>query len=87
MKHHLVIFGISLIVIGLLSSASISFAQQGGKWAKKAPMPTPRAQLSLAVVNNVIYAIGGRDGKQTLKTVEAYNPLTDKWEKKADMSR
>ena len=86
MKRHLVIFAISLIVTGLLSSASMSFAQQGGKWAKKAPMPTPRAQLSVAVVNNVIYAMGGFDGKQTLKTVEAYNPLTDKWEKKADMS-
>jgi RNA polymerase sigma-70 factor (ECF subfamily) len=32
---------------------------QGGKWVKKADMPTSRVQFATAVVNGKIYAIGG----------------------------
>jgi N-acetylneuraminic acid mutarotase len=52
-------------------------------WTTKAPMPTPRIGLSLAVLNNKIYAIGGAtysDGKLiALNTVEEYDPETDSW--------
>ena len=88
MRRFFVILIVVLILTGLLSYPSLSLAQripEGGKWEKKAPMPTARAQLSAAAVNNLIYAIGGFDGAQMLGTVEQYNPSTDTWKKAADM--
>ncbi|MEK7395793.1 MAG: kelch repeat-containing protein, partial [Candidatus Poribacteria bacterium] len=61
------------------------------KWTKKENMPTQRWSLSTIMVNGEIYAIGGqseingRGDAPSLSTVEVYNPMTDKWKKKADM--
>ena len=40
-----------------------------------------RDQLSVVVSKNKIYAIGGFGGKdnQPLKSVQVYDPTTDKW--------
>lgn len=58
-------------------------------WEQKNNMPTPRWALSASDANDIIYVIGGgaglAGGLAPLSTVEAYNPETDKWEKKADM--
>jgi N-acetylneuraminic acid mutarotase len=63
-------------------------------WTKKAPMPTAREKLAIAVVNDKIYAIGGyyEEGefpplyyRYTLATVECYDPITDTWSTLADM--
>jgi RNA polymerase sigma factor (sigma-70 family) len=60
-----------------------------GEWVMKADMPTERCQFSGAVVNGKIYAIGGGtivNGVSTyFSTVEEYDPINDKWIKKADM--
>ena len=67
-------------------------------WEGKANMPTVRSDVSVSVVDGKIYAIGG--SKQTkvqvprgytydteeLPTVEMYDPTTDTWTQKADMS-
>lgn len=58
-------------------------------WAYKAPMPTPRSALGVAVVDGKIYAIGG-DALSTargdaLGTNEMYDPVTDVWTTKAPM--
>jgi len=59
-------------------------------WTKKADMLTGRAGLSTSIVNGKIYAIGGIpmniQGNTALSTVEEYDPATDKWTKKADMT-
>jgi RNA polymerase sigma factor (sigma-70 family) len=61
------------------------------KWTKKADMPTARAASSAAVVNGKIYVIGGTHQRHAgsdytgLSVVEEYDPVTDKWTKKADM--
>jgi RNA polymerase sigma factor (sigma-70 family) len=69
------------------AEASSPFANaRGGKWLKRADMPTGRLVLSACSLNDTVYAIGGmRDGWETLPTVEAYNAIIEKWTKKADM--
>jgi RNA polymerase sigma factor (sigma-70 family) len=58
---------------------------EGGTWAAKADMSTKRFAPATCVLNGKIYAIGGWDRTQNLKTVEEYDPVTDIWTKKADM--
>jgi hypothetical protein len=54
-------------------------------WTVLAPMPTARAGLGVAVVDNTIFAIGGRTGTSgpgnggVLATVEAYDVDTNTW--------
>ncbi len=57
-------------------------------WTAKAPMPTARRGLAVAVVNGVLYAIGGQPdvmGSPMVPTVEAYDPATDSWSTKTPM--
>ncbi len=44
-------------------------------WSKVESMPTPRGYLAVAVVNDVLYAIGGFDGSNWLSTNEQYKPV------------
>lgn len=59
------------------------------KWRKRADMPTSRGWLSTSAVNGKIYAMGGMKIEagfgNNVPTVEEYDPITDKWLKKADM--
>ena len=48
-------------------------------------MPTARVLLTAAVVDGIIYAIGGNDGTSYVTTVEAYNPATNTWTAVAPM--
>ena len=52
-------------------------------WTPKVPMPTRRSRLGLAVVNGVLYAVGGEN--PILATVEAYDPASNTWTSKAPM--
>jgi N-acetylneuraminic acid mutarotase len=55
-------------------------------WTSKAPMPTPRMTSAVAVVNNILYVIGGIGASgASLTTVEAYDPATNTWTTKAPM--
>lgn len=62
------------------------------KWSRKADMPATRYGFSAEAVNGKIYVIGGCPiGGQffgnggILSLVEEYDPMSDKWTKKADM--
>jgi len=59
------------------------------KWTAKAPMLTARSGLAVGVVNvhgnDILYAIGGSDGVNTLAIVEAYDPTTNTWTSKTPM--
>ena len=92
MKRNCFILAIVLILTALMGAASHSLAQnvpKGGKWQKKADMPTARYHLSAEAISGLIYAMGGRDVFQGrvrwLATVEVYNPATDTWKKGTDM--
>ena len=60
-------------------------------WIKKRDMPTLRRNFGAAVVDGKIYIIGGsvhnkQLGKQvSTGLVEVYDPLTNRWEQRADM--
>jgi hypothetical protein len=40
----------------------------------------------VAVLGDVLYVMGGRDGNSILKTAERYDPKTDRWSPIADMN-
>jgi|GEM_PF-1330019 len=55
-------------------------------WEERAPMPTPRYYGATAVVDNIIYTIGGLEGQDpTGRVVEAYDPESDTWTGKAPL--
>lgn len=58
-------------------------------WQAAAPMPNPRNHLSGAAVNGLVYAIGGQYGHDAgvkdQKFLDAYDPQTDRWTRKADL--
>jgi N-acetylneuraminic acid mutarotase len=85
MKRHIVWMFAALVATVLLSLASISPAEEG-EWTQKSDMPTARFGLSTSVLNGKIYAIGGWGRGVEVPTVEAYDPLTDMWTKKADIT-
>ena len=49
------------------------------RWELVAPMNMPRIGLGCAVVNRLMYAVGGYDGNIRLNQVECYNPEQNKW--------
>jgi N-acetylneuraminic acid mutarotase len=55
-------------------------------WLERAPMPTSRGALGVAVNQGRLYAIGGYDGKQNTGATEIYNPETDTWTNAAPLS-
>jgi len=57
---------------------------EGGTWTKKAGMLTPRTYVSVCEVGGKIYAIGGVSDEKSPFTLEEYDPIVDRWTKKAD---
>ena len=56
------------------------------RWEKCQPMTTARSRVGVAVVNGLLYAVGGYDGQLRLSTVEVYNPEMDSWSKVESMN-
>jgi N-acetylneuraminic acid mutarotase len=55
-------------------------------WTTRPHMPTPREGMGVAVLNGILYAVGGRASSVgTVGTVEAYNPRTNTWTTKAPL--
>ena len=50
------------------------------RWNPVSPMGTRRKHLGVAVYNNMIYAVGGRDDTTELSSAERYNPQTNTWQ-------
>lgn len=48
-------------------------------WTMVSPMKTKRIGVGCAVANRILYAVGGFDGRNRLKSVEKYTPETDEW--------
>lgn len=50
-------------------------------------MQSQRCSAGVAVLKGKLYAVGGRDGASCLRTVECYDPHTNKWTMCAPLSR
>lgn len=50
-------------------------------------MQSQRCSAGVAVLGDKLYAVGGRDGASCLRTVECYEPYTNKWTMCASMTR
>ena len=68
------------------------FDPESGSWTRLADAPTARNSHAAAVIDGKIYVVGGRQNQTgggfsaiNLPTLEVYDPMTDTWEKKADM--
>jgi len=68
-------------VTGQVCGTVVAFDPAAGLWTEKTPMPTPRGQAAVAVVDGKIYVIGGSvDGEFTATAVvEVFDPATDRW--------
>jgi N-acetylneuraminic acid mutarotase len=72
-------------------STALAVAQATGSWTTKAPMPTPRFNLSVGVATDAagqqrLYAIGGIDPNTgPVATVEAYHFGSNSWTTKAPL--
>jgi N-acetylneuraminic acid mutarotase len=65
----------------------VMFDPNTGEWEPKAPMPTPRYNLSCAAIDGKIYVVGGMEemGYVQLKKMEVYDIATDTWTQLTDM--
>ncbi len=49
------------------------------KWMSIEPMTTLRSRVGVAVMHRKLYAIGGFNGHERLRTVEVFEPEQKKW--------
>ncbi|XP_077160551.1 kelch-like protein 18 isoform X2 [Paroedura picta] len=81
-----------IYAVGGLNSAGDSlnvvevFDPIANHWTQCQPMTTARSRVGVAVLNELLYAIGGYDGQLRLSTVEVYNPESDSWSKVGSMN-
>ncbi len=52
---------------------------QTGEWRMVAPMSKRRCGVGVAVVNELLYSVGGHDGQSYLNSIERYDCTTNQW--------
>ncbi|MGH7255431.1 MAG: Kelch repeat-containing protein, partial [Nitrospirales bacterium] len=55
------------------------YRQASDRWMERAPMPTARGALAVAVHSGKLYAIGGYGEDSNASAVEVYDPIADAW--------
>ncbi|XP_063982748.1 kelch-like protein 10 [Diachasmimorpha longicaudata] len=98
--HGLAAIGFNIYVIGGFDNASGTnieakvyfsscrcFNAVTKTWREVAPMNSRRCYVSVAVLNDMIYAIGGYNGHRRLNSVERYNYKENQWSLIASMNR
>ncbi|KAK6167195.1 hypothetical protein SNE40_021287 [Patella caerulea] len=63
------------------------FDQLEAAWTCKTRLLVARSQFTLTVVDGLIFAIGGQDGTEILRSVEKYDPNTNVWTMAAQLSQ
>lgn len=76
------------------TTAHYIYDPESANWTRGKPAPTARNSAAAAVINGLVYVVGGRrnvvqeDGtqlQQNLTTLEVYNPKTDSWQTRTAM--
>lgn len=62
-----------------------SYDPELDRWTMVKPMHYKRLAMGVAVVNRLLYAIGGYDGSERHKSAECYHPENDEWTMVAPM--
>jgi N-acetylneuraminic acid mutarotase len=62
--------------VGKFTGQAQAYNSENNSWSIAETMPTSRAYLGIAVVNDVLYAIGGFDGTKWLDINEQYKPVS-----------
>merc|ERR1712126_38902 len=73
----------------ILRTAEVLDLTMGGtqEWRNIASMNTRRDSVAVAALNGTIYAVGGTsDGRESLSTVESYDPELDVWSPVGELS-
>lgn len=65
---------------------SCRYDPERDQWQLVAPMLTRRIGVGVAVINRLLYAVGGFDGANRLGSCECYNPDRDEWTSMASMN-
>ena len=87
MAHQMVAANGKLYVIGGRGQSSkVLIYDRTSGWTEGAPMPTPRDHLAAVLVQNKIYAIGGRHSG-LLRNVDIYDIATDTWSQGPSLPR
>jgi Kelch motif/Galactose oxidase, central domain len=77
--------GDQLEFLSTASSSTWRYDIASRRWTELAPMPTARGALGAAIGGDTLYAIGGRDGPNSLDAVEAYDIHGDSWSVRAPL--
>ena len=71
---------LGLAAVGCADSPASPGTGTGGAWQTLAPMPAARQEIATAVLNGLIYVIGGYDSSgQSTSSVFVYNPQSNTW--------
>ena len=75
-QNHRCFYTISLVVGGWCSGDAISsverFEPRNNEWRMVSPMLKRRCGVGVAVLNNLLYAVGGHDGQSYLNSIERF---------------
>ena len=72
-------YKLTLILSFLFLLSSSANGQPIGQWKEMPPMPSKRTEVSVAILNNIIYVIGGFTNNGVADLVDVWNPETNKW--------
>lgn len=76
-----------LLCLCLLGSTTIEkYDLRTNTWVQAGVMNGRRLQFGVAVIDNKLYVVGGRDGLKTSNMVECYNPINKAWSTMPPMS-
>ena len=70
----------------MLSCSECRYDPDTDNWSMIGPMATKRLGVGVAVVNRLLYAVGGFDGINRLRSMECYHPENDEWQFLAPMN-
>ena len=73
-------------VVDVVVLTSHRFDPDTDEWCLVEPMTTRRIGVGVVTVNRLMYAIGGYDGVNRLRSVEVYYPETNDWRHVAPMN-